>query len=898
MGNRQQNEQDQQSQTKFGITHLSNDLLQAGNLKQQKQFGKRINVCYIPKNKVPLQLNYVNYDVQVNNGVATYNMSQSYKNHTNEPADVEFLFSVPPNCVIIKLEAQIGDKRVMALIKEKEEAQYEFEQGIQDGKTMLYSDQNEDYPDVIKTKIGNLGPQENILITYQYVEQLQVQVNEFWRLSIDPVVNPRYNQSQQNYLNNLFSVNQFNYNYVQDIKVTINMELEYIKSQTHQILVEKQDIGTVVKLNNDQQDNILKNQDPKNTFVLIFQNKNIHDPLILLTHTNNDQLQHQKYCATIQFIPQFNPLKLDDAYQAYQEENDDESNLFGFNAKGEYIFVIDRSGSMQGKRIEKAKQALKLFLQSLPVDSYYNIVSFGSKGKRQYKQSLKYNQSSLEQTLRELQQIEADMGGTEIRNCLQLDVLTIDRITGYTRNIFILTDGEVDPEPVLEVVSQNAKPDVRFYSLGIGNGCSQYMIEKIAFLGNGLHHIVADDEDLNQKVIDLLQDSITPYFEQFDFETNLPNQSLIVANVLNINCIKKNTPLTVQILFNESEIVEKQRYFFNLTYYDENLKQYGLHSEIDLNQSVENDNYHKLAVGKQFQQMLQYARLQQQEYKNIYPKDINISKQNILDLSLTYQILSPYTAFICEVVELQDDLKQKSREKVFIQIKKQILELRGGNEQLIRVKPLCLSMAMPPNMTNSKQMASLQPQMAIQKPQNNLMPQRNQVAKTIPFKQNYGSKDSSILLCSSLSVKNQSKVQSLDISNDCEQISQSSLQQQFVQQDKLQMNQQKDDKQNKDKEQKVKQINYLDIVDRFNLDGSIQEEIINLLFLKKEDFKLQLPFKLQLLIATLAILEIKYNEQKDSWILVFNKGVAHLKQNNIIYKQIKSEVIQMLKLGQ
>ena len=44
------------------------------------------------------------------------------------------------------------------------------------------------------------------------------------------------------------------------------------------------------------------------------------------------------------------------------------------------------------------------------------------------------------------------MGGTEIKNCLQYDVLNIDRIDGYSRNIFILTDGEVDPEPVLEVV--------------------------------------------------------------------------------------------------------------------------------------------------------------------------------------------------------------------------------------------------------------------------------------------------------------------------------------------------------------------------------------------------------------------------------------------------------------
>ena len=37
------------------------------------------------------------------------------------------------------------------------------------------------------------------------------------------------------------------------------------------------------------------------------------------------------------------------------------------------------------------------------------------------------------------------------------------------------------------------------------------MIEKISFLGNGLHHN-ADDEDSHSKVVDLLWDSIIPFF--------------------------------------------------------------------------------------------------------------------------------------------------------------------------------------------------------------------------------------------------------------------------------------------------------------------------------------------------------------------------------------------------
>ena len=81
--------------------------------------------------------------------------------------------------------------------------------------------------------------------------------------------------------------------------------------------------------------------------------------------------------AMISFIPGANK----ETEEEKKSESDDEEEL----APGEFIFLVDRSGSMGGERMNLAISALKIFLSSLPEKSLFNIISFGSNFESMFK---------------------------------------------------------------------------------------------------------------------------------------------------------------------------------------------------------------------------------------------------------------------------------------------------------------------------------------------------------------------------------------------------------------------------------------------------------------------------------------------------------------------------------
>jgi Mg-chelatase subunit ChlD len=68
-------------------------------------------------------------------------------------------------------------------------------------------------------------------------------------------------------------------------------------------------------------------------------------------------------CAS--FVPTFEPPQPQEEFEVKHDEQPDSTNLI----KGEdflFVFLVDRSGSMSGKRINVTREAMQFFIQSLP----------------------------------------------------------------------------------------------------------------------------------------------------------------------------------------------------------------------------------------------------------------------------------------------------------------------------------------------------------------------------------------------------------------------------------------------------------------------------------------------------------------------------------------------------
>ncbi|KAJ8412009.1 hypothetical protein AAFF_G00142760 [Aldrovandia affinis] len=197
--------------------------------------------------------------------------------------------------------------------------------------------------------------------------------------------------------------------------------------------------------------------------------------------------------------------------------------------QGEFIFLIDRSGSMSGVNINRVKEAMVVILKSLVPACLFNIIGFGSTFKTLFPSSQSYGEETLGIACGHIKKIRADMGGTNILEPLSW-ILRQPMYQGHPRMLYLLTDGAVsNTGKVIELVRSHAR-FARCFSFGIGQNACRRLVIGLSTVSKGTAEFLAEGERLQPKMIKSLKKSMAPVLSDIAIEWLFPETKEVLLS--------------------------------------------------------------------------------------------------------------------------------------------------------------------------------------------------------------------------------------------------------------------------------------------------------------------------------------------------------------------------------
>ncbi|CAI2378146.1 unnamed protein product [Moneuplotes crassus] len=438
----------------------------------------------------------INFNAQISNSIADIELAQTFVNTTENPIECLLKFPLSDEFAVTGVTIKMEDKEIQTDIMPKKKAEEKYDDAIAQGHTAVKVNYNEATPDILNLDIGDLDIGKEISVNIKMSLKCQSfkhgQFTFVFPCNFFPISNKE---------GSTFGTNFSNF----QGKITLDLESQLTNLDvSHEDLAHSTE-GDVHILEFPPQNRVFDKD-----IVISYSFEKIRD---LKVKMYGSLKYPDEVVSHFSFIPRISDELDEEEGKLTEEEQKEGSSKFDDPeiASGEYIFLIDRSGSMGCcSRMQIAVTALELFIQSLPQDSKFNIVSFGSSYGFFTPESLEFNDENKMLALDEIKSYTEDMGGTNIYSPLK-HILLSKYDCSYPRNVFLLTDGGVcDRENVINLIKENSS-HTRVHSFGIGTGADQYLIKESAKAGKGKYHFAEDgDLKLNAKVISSLSEASRP----------------------------------------------------------------------------------------------------------------------------------------------------------------------------------------------------------------------------------------------------------------------------------------------------------------------------------------------------------------------------------------------------
>ena len=183
------------------------------------------------------------------------------------------------------------------------------------------------------------------------------------------------------------------------------------------------------------------------------------------------------------------------------------------------VLVIDRSGSMQGPKLEAAKESARATAEVLSPNDYIAVVAFDSEAMKLVQPTRASNKMRISNDIARLQ----SGGGTNIFPGLKEAFEILQGINAKVKHVILMTDGEAPSDGIAELVQDMRASRITVSCVGV-QGADRNLLSMIADGGDGRLYMVED---------------IGALPKIFMKETQEAQKSQLVEDVIHVRVAKK-----------------------------------------------------------------------------------------------------------------------------------------------------------------------------------------------------------------------------------------------------------------------------------------------------------------------------------------------------------------------
>ncbi len=416
-----------------------------------------------------LPLQRTKADVHISGVIADVVVTQTYRNDGDRTISARYVFPASTRAAVYGMKMKIGDRLIIAKIKEREEARKEYEEAKAAGKTASLLEQ--DRPNVFTMSVANILPKDVIDVELRYTELL-VPTDGMYELTYPTVVGPRYASES---VDKTAATNKFVKTpylgageapaHAFDINVSLaaGMKIHGIESPSHTISskLDAKALNATIALGAHQEGN--------KDFVLRYRlaGDDIGSGLLLFPGPKESF-----------FLMMVQPPR-----RPAQE----------MIPGREYVFIIDVSGSMHGFPLDTTKALMRDLLGRLRKTDKFNVLLFSGGSALLAETSLDATDENVDSAVAFIGR-ETGGGGTELLPAMQRAMKLPRASKDISRSFVVVTDGYIAEESTMfEHVRKNLG-DANVFSFGIGSSVNRHLTDGLAKAGQGEPFVILDEK--------------------------------------------------------------------------------------------------------------------------------------------------------------------------------------------------------------------------------------------------------------------------------------------------------------------------------------------------------------------------------------------------------------------